>query len=656
MAFRKIGKSALITTALCAALCLVASSTRPFAAFAKEPEIQFTAEVDRNQVSADESVSLRLKVRAEGSANVSNPQFTAPDFDEINQYSSVFVESYYENGRFGMRKNHSVTKVLRPRKVGDLKISGIQIKVEDKAYSAPDITIQVGGAGAGTPAPKGYGGSGVGLRGAAKAVNHRNVILRAEIDKDRAYKGEQIVVSYYIYTRVQLFNIAVEKWPTLNGFLREDLEVPVMGTSGRMDADQVVMDGTAYKRSLLVRYAAYPLQNGKLKIDPIALKYNYYPAQRGMDDEDDDPFTQFFQQMAPRPGSDRSDTLTIEVIPVPEEGKPSSFTGGVGDFTLTAAVDKTEVKANEALTLIAKVEGRGNLASIGEPKAKWPDQLELYDSKGRAKTSKSGVGDKIFEFLLLPRVPGPLTLPRLELSFFDPNKKIYITRSTEPITINVLPGSQGAPAPQPKKGAPSLTASGDPQTEQKQEVRYLKPPGVDTPVTAWPIWRMFYWAAIVALGVFLLLVARDLLEKGRATAQGRFNAKAKAHARSWEKLSELASTATRHSDQLPWNEVVSGYELLESLIFDALERLHPGGARALSRQELREILVQENQIPEILWERIEKTLDFADLVRFASSAGAISQEAARLEFSKWIDEAKSIVLLLERKQSPNSRS
>src|SRR5262249_26014080 len=149
----------------------------------------------------------------------------------------------------------------------------------------------------------------------------------------------------------------------------------------------------------------------------------YYPSVNSMDEED--PFLGFFRQMNPQQGQNSSDQLTIEVMPLPEQGKPNSFTGGVGDFNLTAAVDKYDVRANEAVTLTLKVEGRGNLAAIGEPKAKWPENVELYDSKGVAKSSSGGVGQKVFEFLLIPRAPGKVMLPALEMSFFDPAKGAY---------------------------------------------------------------------------------------------------------------------------------------------------------------------------------------------------------------------------------------
>ena len=80
-----------------------------------------------------------------------------------------------------------------------------------------------------------------------------------------------------------------------------------------------------------------------------------------------------------------------------------------------------------------------------EPKTHWPANVELYDSKGVVKAGK-GVGQKTFEFLLIPRQPGTLELPSLEFGFFDPKKGQYVTKATQPIKINVLdplPGSDG---------------------------------------------------------------------------------------------------------------------------------------------------------------------------------------------------------------------
>jgi hypothetical protein len=610
--------------------------------------IQFTAKVDRSQISVDESVSLKLTVQSEGGASVGNVHFKAPDFDVVNEYTGTYVESYYDGttGQFGMRNNQQVTKVLKPSKTGTLRISDIWVSVSGRTHSAPDIVVQVAGAGSATPPPRGYGGSGIGLRGAGKQVSGPSVQVRAEVDKTKAYKGEQIIVSYYLYRRVRVFNIQVDKFPVLGGFLREDLEMPVLGQ--RLDTERVVLDGVPYERSLLLRYAAYPLQDGKLQIDSSVLKYAYYPNSNSLDEED--PFMGFFHQMTPQQGVGRSEQVAIDVMPLPEDGKPNSFTGGVGDFTVTSAVDKYDVHANEAVTLTLKVEGRGNLAAIGEPKAHWPDNVELYDSKGVAKAGSGGVGQKVFEFLLIPRAPGKVILPPLEFSFFDPAKKAYVTRSTEPISINVgepAPGSSpvGAPRTSIQQGSSTPKAS-DGSALKNQEPTGLKAPEAEQPKTAIPAWRWLYWLSSVAFLAIAGLVLYDFVRRTQARSEALAESRAKAHARSWAKLHEGARQAVEGAS---WQDTVQTYELLAGVVFDAVDRAYQVGARSRPRAQLKEILVDEKGLPAATWERIARLLEFAEMVRFATSAGAVSEKAARSELVRWVSEGETVTRELDSK-------
>ena len=191
--------------------------------------IQFRAEVDRNQVSMDESISLKLTIENDdgGSVRASEPEFDAPGFEVLNEYRSTRSMLTDYNGQMSTKTTTEITKVLRPEKAGTFRIGSLRVKVDGKVYTAPDVSVTVVAAGTNTPPPRDYGGGGVGLRGAGKHAA-TSVFVRAEVDKDKVYKGEQVVVSYYLYQRVKVFNIDINKYPTLNGFLREDLEMPVI--------------------------------------------------------------------------------------------------------------------------------------------------------------------------------------------------------------------------------------------------------------------------------------------------------------------------------------------------------------------------------------------------------------------------------------------
>jgi len=633
-----------MTTAAILCLCLGSSS-----ASAADPK--FSAALDHDSIGLDETVSLKMSVIQEGSAQAEEPQFKAPDFEVVNEYNGTFIKSYYDNGRFGMQNERQITKVLKPLKTGHLSISSITVQVGGKYLKSNDLTVDVGQAGAGTPPPQNYNSGGPGLRNSSRRNTGQNIFVRAEVSKQEIYKGEQLVVSYYLYHRVKMFNIAADQFPKLNGFLREELELPITG-QGQFTSDSVIVGGAPYEKSLLARYAAYPLQEGKLKIDPFALKYNYYAKQNTRAGDEEDPFSMFFQQMAPQSGESRSEEITVNVLPLPEEGMPASFSGGVGDFTVVSAIDKTEVPANQALTLTVKIEGRGNLAAVGEPKAKWPDTVEQYDSKGKAKMGKAGVGEKDFEFLLIPRAPGALTLPSLEFSFFDPAQKKYVTRSTSPTEIKVLPPEPGSALIQPKvprSGAGSsnpATANGG-ASERREEIKPLKVGEIssDSGFKGLPGWRWLYWFCVGSFAIFISFVGYEKLKGVRADAFEKAKANEKTQLKSFDRLRASARAAASGA---PFAEVVRTYELLTGAVLDAIDRKYAVGARSHSRAELKFMLVDSRGLPEEIWIRISKLLEFDELVRFALSAGAVSEAQARNDLPNWVSEGESIVQSLAK--------
>ena len=167
-----------------------------------------------------------------------------------------------------------------------------------------------------------------GFEGRIRKLKGPGFFCRTEVSKDKVYKGEQVIVRYYLYRRVRVMNLSIDKFPVLSGFLSDEPDMPVLQ---RLDNETVVLDGLVYQRSLLAQYSAYPLQEGKLKIDTMAVKYTYF-ADPGLQDDGEDPFMNFFQQLTPRQADAHSDAVTIDVEPLPSDGRPSSFSGGVGDF------------------------------------------------------------------------------------------------------------------------------------------------------------------------------------------------------------------------------------------------------------------------------------------------------------------------------------
>lgn len=604
--------------------------------------VEFKAEVDRDEVALDESVSLKIVIQASGGDVPSEkPTFQAPNFEIIDDRQSQFVEGYFENGKVGARFTRTYTFVMRPKSVGRATISDISVTVGGQRLQAAPITITVSGGGQGTPPPRGYGGGGSGLRGSGKPQRGTPIFVRGEVDKNRAYKGEQVIVSYYLYSRAAQFNAQADKFPALPGFLKEELEMPIV--QGRMMDDVVTLDGQVYKRVLLARFAAYPLKDGKLTVDPFGVKVTYYDARRpraGDDfDEAEDLFQQFFHQMTPQTATVKSEPVTVEVLPLPQPA-PENFTGAVGDFSVISAVDRYDLRANEALSLTLKVEGEGNLSTIDVPKITLPSSIEVFESRAQTRTGRGGTGVRVFEYVLIPRQAGDHSIPPIELSFFDPKAKAYVKKATEPIPIHVSEGDPAMAGQAPSVPTEAVNRDREIPVPEKaiQKIHGLK----DRVSEKVEEWKDSAGATRVVLLVLLLLGVAGVVLKltwprlAPSIRKWRGIDPERAKQREWERLKQSVETP---GTPLSFKEVLAGYERVAGRVYDALDARYHVGARALSRSELRDILVGENKMPEDQWNRIASLLEFTETVRFATTAGAVSEERVRSELTRWMNEA-----------------
>lgn len=655
----RIGKTAgqLFFSALSFSLAFLNAQ----AAWSAQVDVQAT--VDREEITEDDSVTLRVTVKVDGTAQIGNVSYEAPDFILLNQFDNSFMESYYENGRFGVRNSREMTRVLRPQRAGKIFISGITVQVNGASHSAPSIGINVGRGGQATPPPPNYGGAGVGLRGAGKRPpgSSKDVFIRSEVDKDHVYKGEQVVASYYLYSRVRVVNVQVDKYPTFTGFLREDLEVPVV-TSNRFTMERVNLDGVPYERALLARYALYPLKEGTLDLDTMSLRASHYAAKPGMPQMDEDdpfaPFMNFFQSMAPVTVTSTSERVPVQVTPLPSEGRPANFGGAVGEFDILSATDRYQIRAGEPITLTVKIEGRGNPSIIEEPKVDWPSGLQVYETKGRTKSGKGGVGERIFEILLIPKTPGPMEVPAIPLSYFDPRRKQYVSKASKPIAIQVLDAAPGSAAAQALQGAPAgtkVTASDGSSLPMAVPGADAKK-GPDLQVSgkgleadsslSGGVGQLMAFAGlrilpslilIIALGMTLAFLLQARRNRGPAAEDGARSGKLwqKKRASLWNDLKGQAKAARKAASQ---QEVLKAYDQLATAVFDLLDERYGVSSRSYSRRDLRAVLVQEKGMDEALWSRVAQVLEFAETVRFAAQAGVISEKEYREKLEFWVSE------------------
>jgi hypothetical protein len=558
------------------------------------------ASVDRQEVPQDESVSLKITRTGENDRPL-NPKFDAPDFEIVNQFQNSQFSSVYINGKFENRSEESVTFILRPLKVGALRIRNIS----NNGEKASDITVQVIQEQLNR---KQVQGEGSGLKGDAK-----NFFVRGEVSTSRVYKGEQVIVSFYLYRRTRAQVRDVLQYPSFQGFIREDLEMPIL--SNRPDFEAVSYGGVPMERALLARYAIYPIKEGKLKVDGFAVKVDYVPKNPSTDEMLEDPVFQFFTQVTPRSGSSRSDPILIDVQPLPEEGKSPLFTGGVGNFEVSAQLDSNRIQAHAPLNFKVSVKGKGNTSLVEFPKVNWPKGLRLYESQGKSKSLGQGLSEKVFEVVVIPELAGSMEIPPVEFEFFNPESRAYVRRKTAAIPIVVAPGdpSQAPAAPRlsgesadrpdtaPPAGGPSYGAI---RERDKSSEGF----------GGQPWWRLVAWAGLLMFFFFAGMVVWDQTKK-RSLARLEVLKRKQNVDRFWASLAESAQKAVTPQ------ETGRVLEQLKDEVYKSLDEGFDLSSRALPKRELARILTEQHSLRSEDWQTLDTLFETAERIRFSSQSG-----------------------------------
>ncbi|MGE5806357.1 MAG: BatD family protein [Ignavibacteria bacterium] len=394
----------------------------------------FVSSVSSNTVSPDEQFEATFSFSGRDVNRIKN--FYPPDFNNFlvisgpNQSTSMQII----NGAVSSKVSYSY--YLQPKNIGKYTIGSASIVYDDRTYKTNPLTIEVK---AGTSKPD--------KKGNNQEVNadmeiKDNLFILAAVDKNKAYVGEQVTVTYKLYTRLNIASqMSVSKLPSYQGFWAEELE-----TSSNILFTTEVYNGKQYRVGVLKKAALFPSQTGELTISPFELKVPVQIEKKRktgnnfFDDFFNDPF--FNREMVDY--AVKSNSVKINALPLPED-KPESFNGMVGSFSLNSDLNKKNVKTNEPISLKINVSGTGNIQLLNIPEVKLPQGFEKYEPKvTNLINRKSRIsGSKTFEYLIIPRTSGRKEIPPAEFTYFDPDKKSFVTLSTSRYTINVEKGSGG---------------------------------------------------------------------------------------------------------------------------------------------------------------------------------------------------------------------
>ena len=271
------------------------------------------------------------------------------------------------------------------------------------------------------------------LREAGTPISGKDLFIKVSANKRRVHEQEPVLLTYKVYTLVDLTQLE-GKMPDLTGFHTQEIPLPQQKS---FHVERI--NGRPYRCVTWSQYVMYPQMTGKLEIPSITFNGTVIQQNRNVD-----PFEAFFnggsgyievKRAIKAPG------LTIQVDPLPQ--RPANFSGGVGKFNISAQINKSEVKANDPITIRVVVGGVGNLKLIKQPVVNFPKDFDKYDAKvtDKTKLTQNGVeGNMIYDFLAVPRNQGRYVIPAIEFVYYDVEANAYKTIKTQSFTLDVAKG------------------------------------------------------------------------------------------------------------------------------------------------------------------------------------------------------------------------
>jgi len=437
---------------------------------ARAQEVKLTASA-RNMVSVGDRFQLTYTVNNKGG------QFTGPKIKDFRVLSgpNISTSQNYQviNGKMSQSISVSYVYYLQAFTEGKFEIPAAMIEIDGETISSRPLSIEVlkGNAPAGNAS--GNNASNNPNQG-SENITSEDVFMRATVSNRNPYQGEQIIVSYKIYSAmVGISGIDFENLTSFPGFWVNNLT----DRNKEIVQTEEVINGREYISAELYKVALFPQKSGEVIIDPkkmsctaqIRVQGNRKARDPFFDSFFDDPF--FNNQYRNVPIEIQSNAVKLNVKPLPIEQKPAGFSGAVGRFGMQGSIDQSNLIVNDAVTLKLMISGSGNLELINTPDINWPPDFENYEPKitKNIRTTNSGIsGSRTFEFLAIPRSAGDFTVGPIELSYFDPSSGQYKRVSTQAFEIHVEKGDQPSS---------SVTYSGVAQEDIMylgQDIRYIK--------------------------------------------------------------------------------------------------------------------------------------------------------------------------------------
>ncbi len=562
---------------------------------------KYSATVDKSTVSQGERFQAYFTFSGGDMNSIKN--FRAPDFRGLTVLSGPNESSSIQMVNGAVSSTVTYSYVLVAQSVGTFTIGSSSLFYKGKRFVTKPIRVKVI---KGKVKAKSSNSSGI-----SDEELMQNVFIRAIPNKTTLFKGEQLILTYKLYTRLNISSPQISQLPSYKGFWNEELEM-----LNRINFHVEMYKGKRFKVATIKKIALFPTETGKLTITPFELKVPIVVQKRRrsgdiFDDFFSDPFFNRTQTIEKNIASNR---VVINAKPLPA-GAPASFTGAVGKFGFKVSIDKLKAKVNDPITIKIKLTGTGNIELAQIPELKMPEGFEVYDPKTSNKITRKNYvsGTKTVEYLVVPRISGKRRIDPISFTYFDTQKKKYVTTKFGPYTLQIEQGS----AVTGTQSTPSGFSKEDIQLLNK-DIRFIKTGNLNLTkqirIQVFPAWLIY----TIAGSTFLFLIL-SFVEMRRRKLSGNVEL-----IQSKKSEKEARKRLKEAKKSLEKNELAQFYSNLAAGLFGYLEtKLRiPKSEFTLDKAEEK---MKALNIPVDLISEVRKVAEKSEYVRFApSSADGVS--------------------------------
>ena len=578
-------------------------------------ELRLQTEVSPRKIEIGDRFSARLTITSDGRENVSEPELKLPDGvhsfgQQVSQGSSVSITWMLTANRAGKFRIGPASVLSSKGRISDRTLTVEVVPQGTLSDKQPPLggqptnpfSILRGLGGPGFPAMPGFPGFGEpeqppelpALPEGYKIERALDPVafLRATATPHQVVVGEQVTLSGYAYAGRGDFGAAFFAEPS-----REDFLAVSMGDDDGSPKLPFDLDGQRWLVSKVASYALFPLKAGKLKIGSMSIGFagpGYSSAPQGL--------------------LRKSSPLELEVVEPPLQGRPPGYhLGDVGHFSLSAQLQPREVPVDGSISIIAKLEGSGNLPfTLLVPEQAGVHFLEPQLVEQIAPRRGVVQGFRTFTYVVELTKPGELDLGELTLPFYDAKTRAYGVARAALGRVTVTGSAKPASAGGKPAAGPSLKGLLTPPKRMG--------PGQSTSASYWPS-HGGYWCLLLGLPLsavlgFALSDLAKLLRRRLAERRGSLTSALD------DALGQLAQV-TRAGD------AAGSAGAAERALFLAIEKASGLKARGILKSALANALAGA-AVPRDLAEQAAALLARCDELRFTGAATELAQFSAEV--------------------------